>query len=92
MVETKIRCKVNLKVGLTFIVIGVLLLLVGSRILSIFRDGEENIGRVDTDEAVTECRSMPALNFCGRVSIFGGVMVIIVKALGTDFGLGKDNL
>lgn len=82
----------NLKVGLTLIVIGALLLFVGYSMLTSFRGREEDVERVDPTETLTEHGSILALNFCGGVFIFGGVMVIIVKVLGIDIGSGKDNL
>ncbi|MFP4185853.1 MAG: hypothetical protein ACLFSM_06575 [Thermoplasmata archaeon] len=76
--------KRNLKVGLTLIVIGSLLSIMGYTMLRNFESREEEIERVKPLETLTEHGFLLALNFCGGVFIFGGIAVILVKVLGID--------
>ena len=74
----------NLKVGLTLIVMGTLLLFIGYQMLTDFTEREEDIERVNPEETLVEHESILALNFCGAVFIFGGLAVILVKFFKID--------
>lgn len=72
----------KLKIGLTLILIGTLILSLGYIMLDDFREREEDTDRIHPEETILEQGSILALNFCGIVFLGAGMILLIVKILG----------
>ncbi len=68
----------NLKVAITLLIIGVLLLSGGYIRLRNFREQEEEVDRTDPDETVLGQGLILAMNFCGLVLLIGGAILLLI--------------
>jgi len=82
----------RLKIGLTLLIMGSLLFYVGYDMLTEFREREEEINRIHPEETLTEHGGILALNFCGGVFLFAGIIIILMKILDVELKGGKENL
>lgn len=80
----------KIKVGLTLIILGSILLYSGYNLLGDFREREEETTRIEEEETVTEHGGIIAMNFCGGIFLIGGIVIILVKVL--DIQFGKEDL
>ncbi len=81
----------RIKVGLTLIVIGLLVLFLGYTLSNDFREKEEENDRGEEEDSLTEHGGILALNFCGGVFLISGAVAIFLKIFNIDFTAGKEN-
>lgn len=84
----------NLKVAITLLVIGGLVLFGGYIRLRDFREQEEEVERTDPDETIFGQGLILAMNFCGIVLLIGGAVLLLItifKLKDKEISLSNDD-